>query len=417
MSLEINLNINNGKAQRVISVVCTALAAGMILLGSLMYFLLDQRTVSASGSQELTLLPKLTLNGYLDTTFQRDLEQGLKDQFFLHDDAIAMTYGAKGALRALYNTVQNAARATGAGLEPMGDVYRMYGTDWLTKRPYAYSAEDDANYRRKAAEINAFAARYPDAHVYVYYCTRSEDLNWFDAIEGTRTFDYAAHLKSLLDPKIGFSKAKFHDFNDYCRRMYRTDHHWTNVGALQGYTDILLMMSGDLKLGRACSVSHTEDFDGLRWKGSRAREAALTIDESKLDIFAVDQFILDDYRMWFGDREQRIGLIEDYAQGYVNRELGFDQYLNYYGFESEVIRLQFPKGDKNLLIIGDSFARAIREPIASHFLNTVYVNFRILKEADIDALMRASRFDAVLFMGQQDAWSGYFMYEGEGAAQ
>ena len=118
---------------------------------------------------------------------------------------------------------------------------------------------------------------------------------------------------------------------------------------------------------------------------------------------------MEDHETWFGDKKQNIGLVQEYASGQINREIGFDQYLNYYGFESEVIKLHYPNKQDNLLILGDSFSRAIREPLASHFNDTIYVNYRILDTVDIEGIMENYQIDAVLFMGQQDAFSGYFL--------
>ncbi len=393
--------------------IFTIFACAVLLLAAGFYFMLEGR--SSSESQTLTGFAAPKLGDYLSGSFQNQFEQALKDQFVLHDQAIGLMASIKAYLGGGYNVLDNLLHGRPAedGLLPYGNVYRMYGTDWLTNLPYTYDEETAQNTIRKAQELNDFALRYPSARVYVYYCTRAEDLDWFDESDGIKSYSYSQLLRESLNESIRFDQLKFRDFTEYSRLMYRTDHHWNNAGAACGYADILGMMSKGTPLGRARSILYTEAFDHLLWRGSRSRESALTIPAKGLDPFLVDEYILPGHRTWFGEREQEIGLRAAYKSGEVNRELGFDQYLNYYGFESQPIRLEYEGGAHNLLIVGDSFARALREPLSSHFATTVYVNFRILTDIDLDAVMTGYEIDTVLFMGQQDAWSGYYLYGGD----
>lgn len=399
--------------KRIEMIIFAVLPCIVILSFTGLYFVLDER--QSSDSQELTAFSAPTLSGYLSGSFQEQFEQALKDQFALHDQAIGLTAAVKAKLGTAYNSVHNLLRAIPStdGLMPYGNVFRMYSTDWLTNMPYTYQSETVHNTLRKADEINAFSKRHASARFYVYYCTRAEDLDWFDQTEGVTSYPYAQLLQNRLDANIRFDQLKFRDFAEYSQMIYKTDHHWNHRGAAGGYADILRMMSQDYSLGSARSILHTEDFNNLLWNGSRSRESGVDIPLSGLDLFCVNHYLLGEHKTWFGDDERTIGLQADYAKGEVNRELEFDQYLNYYGFESKVIRLEFDASEHNLLIIGDSFARAIREPLASHFGTTVYVNFRILSSVDLDELMEQYSIDTVLLIGQQDAWSGYFLSGGE----
>lgn len=403
---------------RFINMLMAILCAAILLIGGAAYLFADQR--DSSNSQQLTRIPSPSFEGILDGGFQDTFEQGMKDQFSLHDASIQVSKGARSDIAGFYNTIQNTLnlRPADAGLKPFGAVYRLDGTSWLSSMPYTENASWIAGYQRKAEEINEFAARYPDVKFYAYYCSRAEDLSWYDDIEGVKSYDYAALLKSLLSENIRFGRLMHYDLADYCRKMYKTDHHWNDVGCVEGYTDLLVLLGRDFPVGMARSVQQKLDFDGLKWVGSRYRESGLQITGEGMDDFIVNRFDLPPFRTYFGEHEMSIGLGEDYAAGNVNRDVGFDQYLNYFGFESKVIRLEFdssPTGE-NLLIVGDSFARALREPLSSHFDTTVYVNFRILGETDLDAIMNEYGIAAVIFMGQQDAWSGYF-FNGEGVSE
>lgn len=373
---------------------------------------------NSSESEQLETFPAFGWGTFLTGSFQTHFEQALKDQISIHEPAVQATVRAQVLLRKMYNTAQSLARPLDdrQGLTPWGAVYRMNDTDWLTSFPYRRDEQAVADYERKADEINRFARNNPNVRVYVYYCSRAEDMNWFDLTEQTECFSYSDLLAQNLEDNIRFDKMKFPDFAEYTRLMYKTDHHWNNLGARKGYADLLRMLSKDFPLGAACPIAYTQDFGTLKWCGSRARESALTIPESGRDDFVVDRYLLGEHRTFFGDKEMEIGLEQAYDSGEINRDPSFDQYLNYFGFESKPIRLEFPNRQYNLLIIGDSFARAIRQPLASHFSTTVFVNFRVLDQVDLQQMLQKYGIDAVLFMGQQDAWSGYFLENAQGAA-
>ncbi len=366
---------------------------------------------NTSENEQLQNFPALRWNTLLTGSFQTQFEQALKDQISIHDPAVKTTVQTQALLRRAYNRLQNLARPSGnrQSLTPWGAVYRMNNTDWLTGFPYRQDASAVAGYLRKAEEINRFAQQNAGVQVYVYYCSRAEDMDWFDLSEQTERFSYSQLLEQSLDKSIRFDKMKFPDFAEYTRLMYKTDHHWNHLGARKGYADLLHMLSKDFSLGPACPIDYTQDFGGLRWCGSRARESALPVPESGRDDFVVDRYLLGAHRTFFGDKEMSIGLQEAYDANEINRDPAFDQYLNYFGFESRPIRLEFPGRQYNLLIVGDSFARAVRQPLASHFSTTVFVNFRILEQVDLQQIMKEYDIDAALFMGQQDAWSGYFL--------
>ncbi len=366
---------------------------------------------NTSENEQLQNFPALRWNDLLAGSFQTQFEQALKDQISLHNPAVRATVRTQALLRRTYNGAQSLTRPFDSrqSLTPWGAVYRMNGTDWLTGFPYRQDASTAAGYRRKAAEINRLAQQNPKVRVYAYYCSRAEDMNWFDPAEQTERFSYSRLLEQQLDQRIRFDQMKFPDFAEYARLMYKTDHHWNNLGARKGYADLLRMLSADWPLGAACPIDYTQDFGGLKWCGSRARESALTVPESGMDDFVVDRYLLAEHRTFFGEKEMAIGLQEAYDANEINRDPAFDQYLNYFGFESRPIRLEFPDRQYNLLIVGDSFARAVRQPLASHFSTTVFINFRILDQVNLQQIIEEYDIDAALFMGQQDAWSGYFL--------
>lgn len=404
---------NNVKNVIRIKKICILSAISVAVAAALFYFILPPRRMT--GSQELKIFPSFSAASFFARDYQNDLEQAAKDQFVLHDQAIAWNVDINAEIKSLAKKTASLLQGSGfrEELVPFGKVYKMYGTDWLTNLPYSYDSETEEKYRRKSAEINSFARSHPGVKVYVYYCSRGEDLDWFDEVEGLESYPWYSLLESTLEDGIRFDRMKFKSFEEYQSRMYKTDHHWNHTGAAVGYADILRMMAQDFETEGARSILQTEDYGDLKWIGSRYRESGREVTGEAMDLFAVDRYLLAPHRTWFGQDEKEIGLKTAYDKGAVNREVGFDQYLNYYGFESEVITLKYETGDRNLLLVGDSFARALREPLASHFNRTVFVNFRILGQVELSDIMEENDIDTVVFIGQQDAWSGNYENTGE----
>ncbi len=408
--------VRHKRMNKALNVVFAVIVFGVIGALAALYLILPTRAIS--GSEELSVFPAVNISSYLAGDFQNDLEQALKDQFALRDSAVEFTETVKAGEKDIYNSAQNVLRGldSSSGLVPFGRVYRMNATDWLSNMVYTYDAATVAGYEKKTAQINKLAARYPDIKFYVYYCTRAEDVNWFDDICGVNSYSYPALLQSLLADGIRFSKTEFSDLHDYSLKMYKTDHHWNHNGAWVAYKSILNTFCSDFAgLGEPRRILYKKSFGGLTWQGARYRECGVSIGQSHRDEFKVYAYDLPEHQTFYGDTEMSLGLAEDYDSGNIVTDQDFDQYLNYYGFEAKPITLDYGSvSGYNLLIIGDSFTRAIREPLASHFDKTVYLNFRILENdgVDIDQIISDNDIDAVLLMGQQDAWSGYFFKEG-----
>lgn len=386
------------------------LAVFLCLLSASLYVYPALMNGEASINGQLAAFPVPHLDGLLDGSFQESFEAALKDRSAIQSSATKLVVGTGGKLKSIFNGTQDFFRRWKEdSLMPWGEVYRMDDTDWLTDMPYTREEQTVENYLRKAGEINRLAERNPGVKVYVYYCSRAEDLDWFDGSEKMESFSYADLLKDSLDDGIRFDRMKFTSFSEYTRLMYKTDCHWNYLGARKGYTDLLRMMGEDFPMGRACPILQTQDFEGLLWCGNRAAEAGVDIPEAAMDSFAVDRYELGAYRIWSGDTKREVGLESAYDAGQINREPSVNQYLNYFGDESLQTRMEFPGGEYNLLLVGDSFALAVRKPLASHFGTTIFINFRNLDQVNLQKLMEENDINAVLFMGQQDAWSGYFL--------
>lgn len=295
-------------------------------------------------------------------------------------------------------------------LVPAGSVYKINGTNQLTYYPFLERGPKKANYKIFANQISDFADKNPNIKVYAYYINKTEDLNWFDKSEKIRTFDYADYLKSFLSGKVKFDELEINKFSEMKKYLYETDHHWNHVGGHKGYTEIIDMIREDFDdVLPAKEPIKEEDFGkDLKWYGSKWKAAGGIYDVLP-DSFKVYKYDLGSYKPFFGGSQRDISLEKQYDRGSINEDPMFDHYVQYYGYESQIIQYTFtkPESKYNFLLIGDSNNRPIRKVLASHFSNFYFIEKRILNQYNIDDFVKENNIDIVLFLGESDFWEMY----------
>ena len=125
----------------------------------------------------------------------------------------------------------------------------------------------------------------------------------------------------------------------------------------------------------------------------------------------------------------RMGLYEEYRQGQIDRTVGADHYIAMYGTARDDAGAGYADGafpfiirnaggnGKNLLIVGDSYNRALREALSAHFDTTVYMDYRTLSKLPVDYVIDRYGVDALLISSHISMWNEeayFFTFEGDG---
>ena len=291
-------------------------------------------------------------------------------------------------------------------LEPSGSVYKINGTNQLTYYPFLEKSAKKNNYKIFGNQISDFAKNNPGVKVYVYYINKTEDLNWFDKSEKIRTFDYAAYLQSFLSADVTYGEFELNSLADVEKYLYNTDHHWNHVGAQAGYTQIINMFREDFpEITEAKEPVKEEDWGmNLLWYGSKWKAGGGA--DVEPDSFKAYKYDLGSYKSFFGGSSRDIGLIEQYDSGNINTSVSFDHYVNYYGYENQLIRFKRinPENEINMLLVGDSNNRPIRRVLGSHFANFHFIEKRLMHNYNLDDYVQKNDIDLVLFLGESDFW-------------
>lgn len=229
-------------AQRLTAVVFCVFLAGFGLL----HIILPDRTFSPVENRTLAQRPAFSWAALVDGSYTADLEEYLEDQFPLRDGWMG--------LKTRYEFL--------LGKREFHGVY-LCGDTLIHKIEDAGKAEQNAEYLRTLTELT-------DIPVYVGLIPTAAEV-WKERLPaGAENFDQAAYLEQV---KAGVPGAVWVDMLKALGEhkdepvFYRTDHHWTSLGAYCGYGALLEAMGeAPAPLGDGEIVS--EDFYGTLYSSS-----------------------------------------------------------------------------------------------------------------------------------------------------
>lgn len=309
-------------------------------------------------------------------------------------------------------------------LHTVGNYELIEDTGYITVCPKT-DPLDASLVQKRVGQLEYIHENYPDLKMYTYYVTQAFDTSWFNSYIGATAADHYQEIVDALPDYVKSDHLVYQDLNDYMNIHYKTDHHWNNRGARRGYEDIYTMISGDFDLGKMRvpvtenTISETYDFVYL---GSYGRALGELYNKG-----------YDDFSFYEYDLPQReaaiinpdtlveikvtkIGLYDEYQRGEINKELGTDHYITMYGTARDMDGNEYGDGSypfvirnmdgngKNLIITGDSYGRAVRDALASHFDTTIYLDYRTLSKVPIDYIIEKYDIDALLISSHTSMW-------------
>jgi hypothetical protein len=203
---------------------------------------------------------------------------------------------------------------------------------------------------------------------YLYSGSRLQDMPFFTDYLPTEesTWNDLNRLFDGLPENVRYDYLKFETPIDRYNLVYRTDHHWNAYGQYLGYTQILDMMRNDTPDIGEPKKYNEYILDKVVYNGSFSRLS----NYNKIN----DDFEFFDYSLpqhTINDNRSFNAMKEVYLSGKYNTASGVDHYDAFFPNPSKI---EYPenKTNRNLLIIGDSFARSICETLASHFDTTYF---------------------------------------------
>ena len=313
-----------------------------------------QRTYSPVEKRELQTRPEISITKVLDGRFQRKYESYLRDQFPGRDHWVSFQTDMELFM----------------GKNEIHNVY--IGKNHYLLEHYTEKEFDPQQISKNLQALEKFvgkAKQNADVHV-MMVPTKSwvlrEKLPAFAPNYKEQKF-YDALQQKLEKEDVLISVEPVLDAHKEEEIYYRTDHHWTTLGAWYAYEQYTKAVGGDLQRaqGKKKFRCISKDFYGTTYaKINYARQA------DKIEIYEP----ADKLRVVYNMGEKKTKTLYDFS--FLKTA---DQYSVFTGGNQAVLEITGGiKNGKTLLLIKDSFANSILPFLAEDYEKLVVVDLRQL---------------------------------------
>ena len=319
----------------------TAILFCLFIAGfGVLHLALPDRDFSPTENRNLSQLPEFSWDTLVDGSFTADLEEYLSDQFPLRDDWMGM--------KARYEYL--------LGKREFHDVF-LCGDTLISKIKDTSRAEQNLAHIQKLLEKT-------DKPVYLGLIPTAAEI-WRDKLpEGAPVFDQRAYLEQAKALGANWvDMLGVLDAHSDEQIFYRTDHHWTSLGAYYGYTALLEATGVEVPpLGEGKTVS--DSFLGTLYSTSGIHW--LTPD-------TIEYYVFDD-----GVTVEN-GLNGAISGLYVESKLEEkDKYSSFLGGNNPLYIIRNPNAttDKKILVVRDSYTDSMAPFLSQTYREVHLVDLR-----------------------------------------
>ena len=275
------------------------------------------------------------------------------------------------------------------GKQEINGVYMLEDRMIQTFREY-----DEKYVNDSINAINAFAERFPEKQMYFMLAPTAQEFNMsripsYAGLLSEKTFIDDCYKKTRSIMTIDCRSFLAGRADEYI--YYRTDHHWTSLGAFYGYH------SAAKALGYA---SYGYGYFNIETASSEFRGTlySKTLDDS----IAPDSI---EYYM-LAKNEPKVRMITRngpeiheydslYVRSYLNEK---DKYSGFTGSNVPVVEIDTDVDNgKSLLIVKDSYAHSLVPFLSKHYSKIAMVDMRYI-HTSLDQLINLNDYSQVLFM-------------------
>ncbi len=352
-----------------------------IVLVNVINILTPDKDKSLNESRALQGFPTLSVSSLLDGTFGSQLEDYVSDQFFLRDNWITLKLNGDKAL----------------GKKETNGVI-------LGKNGYLMEDPDEINYTnvdKNIAALNTFAQANTGLRINMAIIpnnvTTMKDYLPKNIPVHDQTEDLA-YLKNNLDASIHFSDTtatlKAHQ-NDYI--YYRTDHHWTSLGAYYAFMD----MASDLNISDPISSYNvytvTDSFEGTMSSKSGSHIKKY---RDSIEIYSPAGTDTQFYVLYNDTYEKSASL---YQSDKLNDK---DKYTVFLGGNHPQVTINTTNNNgRVLLLVKDSYANSFVQFLTPYYQEIVMIDPRYYYDS-LSSIIDSEAVTDVLFLYNCNTYMG-----------
>lgn len=356
--------------KRFISIICVFFA--VILVPSGISIFKGQSDFYEKENRALATRPSFSFADLMDGFFQEEYESYISDQYVFRDELVsAKTFAFK--------------------LIGKKDINNIYlGKNGYLIEKYLPTSFDEDNVNNNIELLSAFlnesSKKYNTGCVIIPSKVSVLDNQLPDNAKPYNTDYVAENISSMLNESVNFlylkDELKNHN-NEYI--YYKTDHHWTSLGAYYGYKSIL-------------KEFYRKDIDKNSFEIKRIADDFLGTDYDKLQIKnSADSITRYDYKNkinvfvdYNGEEENRCDL---YLNSALNEKDKYAYFLG--GNYSRIDITTDADNNKTLLLVKDSFSNSLVPFLIRDYSKIIVVDLRYADES-IDSVFSGEDITDVL---------------------
>ncbi len=372
------------KHSRIGDALLSALFIGTVFFFAVLFWLLPDRAMSETENRALAGAPKVTVSSILDGKFTADIAVYMADQFPARDFFVTVKAGVETLLGKGGNN--GVLIGDGGTLVTREDLPNTDNMKTNLSAIAAFSAYCEAGGIPVTVAITGRTADVLDHTLPAYYGSAYSDRLW-DTLQ-SQANALGVDILNLRDPLRARAKA-----GEYV--YYRTDHHWTTLGAYYGTADILSAMGKTIApIDTFTRETVSDAFYGTTW----SKAGASWIEPDTMEFFRYD-----------GDESYSTSILDlgsertfpgFYDTDYLTKK---DKYSAFISGNRALVRVQAIDGEprETLLLFKDSFAHAAVPFLAQHY-DLIIADLRYYNTKAPVGLLGEYDVDAVLFLYNVD---------------
>lgn len=344
--------------------------AFVIVIADICLIMMHDKKFSANENRTLAQFPEFSISTLTSGKFMSDSESFVADQFFLRDDWITLKFLTDKT----------------AGRENSNGVWLGYG-NFLFENP----TTPDAVFKNNVKAVEKFVVKHPLQNTYMTLVPNSISIldmmhtNYLPIHNQLIDITYAElFLKSSLTFVNISDVLKTHKYEDI---YYKSDHHWTSLGAKYAFDLISKSMNIENVITDYDVIRATDDFSGTMasTSGNFAVKDSIDLYVPKTEDF--------EYVVEYTDLQQKSATI--YSSAALESKSKYDVFL---GGNHPLINIKTTNNnDRNLVIFKDSFANAFVQFILPYFETITIVDARYYSD-DVDRLLENVSATDILFL-------------------
>ncbi len=345
--------------------IITVISLSIIYIFFLLFIFIPKKNFSELENKALSVKPIFSISNITNGKFMEDWENYISDHFPLKDYFLFLK-------TSIYRNI---------GIDEINDVF-IAKNDYLIENYFKIDNKDSIakSINRLAFNTNAkvYTMLIPNKiAIYKDFLPKNleivdqhQEINELYKMLKTNNIDAYSELKNNNDKYL----------------YYKTDHHWTTLGAYYGYK-AFQQATGDLyySYGSFNVKNISKDFLGSSYS------KVLTINQAKDNIDIVSEYnnIVVNYQ----DTNKKTNLLYNYD--YLNKKDKYSLFLD--NNHSLITIINSDVNDRSLLIIKDSFANSMIPFLVKHYNRIDIVDPRYYKKS-ISKYVKENNIDDILII-------------------